>query len=331
MKIICLTPVKNEEWILERFLKCASLWADHIIIADQNSTDRSVEIAKSFEKVTLIINDSTKFNEPDRQKMLLDEARKISGEKILIALDADEFLSSNILENSSLTLLRQQPIGTNIYLESLNIHPDFKQYWTKGFHYFGFVDDGSEHWGKEIDSPRLPINKNAVRLNVKDIKVLHFQYTDIERAKYKQIWYQCLEKTLNSPLTYLGSKKTNFYLFERYNKMRFTQNETLPIQHDWTSLYFQIGINLFYTNNNNNNNPHLLYIKEQFEEYGISHFRKLNIWDINWNELFHSESYSDPRDFATKAIHKWLTNRRHMNFSKKELFFIKLLEKIGLF
>ena len=29
-KIICLTPVKNEEWILRRFLRLASLWADHI-------------------------------------------------------------------------------------------------------------------------------------------------------------------------------------------------------------------------------------------------------------------------------------------------------------
>lgn len=330
MKIICLTPVKNEEWILERFLKCASLWADHIIIADQNSIDRSVEIAKSFEKVTLINNDSKKFNEPNRQKMLLEEARKISGEKLFIALDADEFLSSNILESPSLSLLKQQAVGTNIYIESLNIHPDFKQYWTKGFHYFGFVDDGSEHLGKEIDSPRLPISKNAVRFNVNDIKVLHFQYTDIERAKYKQIWYQCLEKTLHSPLTYLGTKKTNFYLFERYNKIRFTQHETLSIQYDWTSLYSKIGINLFYKHESINH-PHLLYIKELFDEYGVFHFRKLNIWDIDWNELFHSKNYSDPRDFATKIIHKWLTSRKRINLSKRELFYINLLEKAGLF
>lgn len=34
-----LTPVRNEVWILDRFLKAASFWADHIIIADQMSTD----------------------------------------------------------------------------------------------------------------------------------------------------------------------------------------------------------------------------------------------------------------------------------------------------
>ena len=35
--VVCLTPVKNEAWILDRFLKCAGLWAEHIIIADQGA------------------------------------------------------------------------------------------------------------------------------------------------------------------------------------------------------------------------------------------------------------------------------------------------------
>ncbi len=42
--LICLTPIRNEAWILERFLQCASLWADYIIIGDQNSDDGSREI-----------------------------------------------------------------------------------------------------------------------------------------------------------------------------------------------------------------------------------------------------------------------------------------------
>ena len=46
--IICLTPVKNEDWIIEKFLRATSLWAEYIILADQNSTDRTVEIAEKF-------------------------------------------------------------------------------------------------------------------------------------------------------------------------------------------------------------------------------------------------------------------------------------------
>ncbi|MFZ0503142.1 MAG: glycosyltransferase family 2 protein, partial [Chthoniobacterales bacterium] len=60
--VICLTPIKDEAWILERFLKCASTWADHIIIADQQSKDGSKEIARRFPKVTLIENNSESFN-----------------------------------------------------------------------------------------------------------------------------------------------------------------------------------------------------------------------------------------------------------------------------
>ena len=34
-KVICVTPVRNEAWIIEPFLRAAELWADHIILADQ--------------------------------------------------------------------------------------------------------------------------------------------------------------------------------------------------------------------------------------------------------------------------------------------------------
>ena len=51
--IFCLMPVKNEEWIIERSLSSASIWADKIIVSDQGSTDRTVEIARRFPKVTL--------------------------------------------------------------------------------------------------------------------------------------------------------------------------------------------------------------------------------------------------------------------------------------
>ena len=77
-QIICLTPVKNEAWILERFLECASLWADQIIIADQGSDDGSREIARSFNKVQLIENSAKVFNEPERQKLLIEAARSDS-------------------------------------------------------------------------------------------------------------------------------------------------------------------------------------------------------------------------------------------------------------
>ncbi len=85
--VICLTPVRNEAWILERFLRCASLWADHIVIADQRSDDGSPEIARRFPKVLLIANDTVGLDEAARQRLLLAAARRIAGPRLLVTLD----------------------------------------------------------------------------------------------------------------------------------------------------------------------------------------------------------------------------------------------------
>ena len=60
--IVVITPVKNEDWIIEIFLKVTSTFADLIIIADQYSSDASREIAASFKKVVLIENDILNWN-----------------------------------------------------------------------------------------------------------------------------------------------------------------------------------------------------------------------------------------------------------------------------
>ena len=96
--LICMTPVRNEAWVLHAFLKATSLWADYIIIADQMSIDGSREIALSYPKVILIENNNPDFNEAERQKLLIDKAREIKGDKILFGLDADEIFSANFQE-----------------------------------------------------------------------------------------------------------------------------------------------------------------------------------------------------------------------------------------
>ena len=47
--LVVLTPVKNEAWILERFLRVCNDFADAIIIADQSSTDGSRDVIARYE------------------------------------------------------------------------------------------------------------------------------------------------------------------------------------------------------------------------------------------------------------------------------------------
>ena len=83
-----LTPIRNEAWILDRFLAVTSPLADHIILADQGSTDGSRAIAARYSNVVLIDNDDPGFDEARRQRLLLERARQlVPGPKVLLALD----------------------------------------------------------------------------------------------------------------------------------------------------------------------------------------------------------------------------------------------------
>ena len=128
IKLICLTPVRNEAWILKAFLTATSLWADYIIIADQGSTDGSREIALSFSKVILLDNPAKEMHQAQARKLLFDKAAEIKGDKILFALDADEFLSGNFTHTSGWTRIINSKIGEAFCFRWLTLSENPKYY-----------------------------------------------------------------------------------------------------------------------------------------------------------------------------------------------------------
>lgn len=62
--LVVLTPVRNEAWILPRFLTVTAKLADAIIVLDQNSTDGSVEICQAHPKVHLLRNPTLVMTKP---------------------------------------------------------------------------------------------------------------------------------------------------------------------------------------------------------------------------------------------------------------------------
>jgi hypothetical protein len=296
--IICLTPVKNEAWILDRFLKCASLWADYIIIADQMSTDGSREIAMKFPKVTLIDNTSVKFNEPERQKLLLNAAQKIvpqnGQQKLLIALDADEFLTANFHESEEWEAMLKAPKGTVFRFSLINIKPNFKEYWRKDYFSWGFIDDEiTTHEGALIHSTRIPIPQNAPQFVCVDIKILHYQYTDWQRMQSKHRWYQCFE-ILNRPHLHPIS------IFRIYHHMfAIDKNQLNEMPNEWFDFYEKKGINM-----RSINKEKTYYwdkqVENYFEKYGTKHFALINIWQNP------SDKFPDPRRLSQKLLHRYL-------------------------
>lgn len=304
--IICLTPTKNEAWILERFLQAASLWADRIIVADQQSTDATRDIAVRFAKVTLIDNPEARFSEVSRQRLLISAARAISPQSLLIALDADEFLSANFQTSHEWRQVTTVPPGTVLKFRWANIRPDLRQYWLSPTeHAWGFMDDGREHTGREIHNTRVPAHPDAPIMVLRDVRVLHYQYADWARMKSKHRWYQCWEHARYP-------KKRAVDIYRLYHHMDHIPPRMLhPLPTEWTSGYLERGIDLC------SFPPSDTYwwdyeVLRMFEQHGTQYFRKQAIWDFDWTAVARrvygdtAPTISDPRSRFDKLMHRFL-------------------------
>ncbi len=314
-KIICLTPVKNEAWILDLFLKATSLWADQIIIADQMSDDTSRQIASKYPKVKLVINKNESFGEDQRQKLLLNEARKIKGENILIALDADEILTPNFTTSDEWKKIRSLKPGTVIYFPFINVLPDKRKYWD-GPHLmsWGYIDDGAPHDGTDIHSHRLPLPKNSEEYVFKEIIAMHYQFADWKRMESKHRWYQCWEK-INYP------KKSSIQIYRMYHHMDSSKGKDYKsMPEEWFKQYDKLGIKLGYVVE-----KEYRWDREMLDfiqKYGAQYFRRIDIWSIDWKELARRkgidqlDQYSDPRNYFDKLLLKYLksTQKHYPNF-----------------
>lgn len=331
--IICLTPVRNERWILERFLASASLWADHIIVLDQCSDDGSKEIAERFPKVTLIDNNSPQYDEGARQRLLLNAARNIPGKRLLFALDADEALTGNWTQSVEWEQLQNLSDGAVIFMDWVNVHPHFKDCWipTSPIPY-GFMDNGIEHRGTAIHSTRLPCPENACKVVLKDIKLLHFQYINWERMKSKQRWYQVWEY-LHTP------NKRPITLYRQYHHMDARPPEEMhPFRKEWLAEYERRGID-WMALQEESKAPFYWWDRELvnlFLEHGTRKFRKLNLWDVDWEQKAKlmglnvpPGALADPRTPFEKRVHRWLAATQAKRMDPKIRTIQRMLRLLG--
>lgn len=305
--VICLTPVRNEAINLPRFLACASVWADHIILADQHSTDGSRDVARQWPKVRLIDNPSPTFNEPERQRILVDAARQIPGPRVLIALDADECITADGLDSAEWREALAAPPGTVLGFQWVNLQPGLDRAWVPGYHQkFGFVDDDCPHEGVPIHSPRIPVPPEAPVLDLRHVKVLHYQYVDWRRMKRKQMWYQCWELLHTPGMRPLG-------IYRRYHKMDAIPPQRLTlVEPAWFEAYQRQGIDMR-TQPEGPTEEWDRDIMAWMIEQGPRRFARLDLWDVDWNRRYREVhdrdppvDLSDPRTPTEKRVHRWL-------------------------
>lgn len=116
MKIVSITAIKNEEDIIESFVRYHSYIMDLMVILNNGSTDNSTYILKQLinEGLSIIvINDTDKYFEPvEKYNMLLDKAINKFNADIVCPLDCDEFISC---ENSNPRELIEKIPKNSIY------------------------------------------------------------------------------------------------------------------------------------------------------------------------------------------------------------------------
>ena len=306
-RIVVVTPVKDEAWILDRFLRAASAWADAIVIADQQSTDGSREIALRHGKVRLIDNPSPRYDEGARQRLLLAAAREVPAPRVIFALDADEMLTANGLSGGFLERVKRLPPGSAVHMCWANVLPSGDRVWLPGDpKVFAVVDDGREHIGQAVHSTRLPVSADAPSVTVDDVLILHFQYFWWSRMKSKQRWYQCWE-LLNHP------SKRPIQLYRQYHHMdAIPPEEIRALPKSWLSGYAAGGLDVL---------PEIPDKPSRWDqevlgwilEHGARRFARLDIWDVDWAQVARRtgvaadpETVADPRTAFERRVHAWL-------------------------
>jgi hypothetical protein len=203
--IVVLTPLKNDAWILRRFLEVTSVFADLILIADQGSTDGGLEICREFEKVTLIDNSASDYNEASRQKLLIETARRlVPMPRILLALDTDEILTADSMASDDWQTMLAAAPGTVLFFEKPNIYLSPANVERRPLDFRGaFVDDDvSPHEARRVHSPRVPMPEGAPSLVLNDVKFLHYALARPEAQKAKIRMYAMLENLMGTKTAY---------------------------------------------------------------------------------------------------------------------------------
>ena len=328
-KIICLTPVRNEAWILKAFLSATSLWADIIIIADQMSTDGSREIARQFPKVKLLENNRSDIHMGDVRCMLMEEARKIDGDKILVTLDADEFWAGDFTNTLTWKRILNSEPDDVFEFKWINLRPGMKTYRLEPTIHFNWVIHASEDFfesdypkNRFIHEPRLRWSRKTTEgkeFLCDDMRAIHFCHVNEKRVGNKLLFYQFSSVAIPNKVYNIIS------LYRQYNQ---PQNNAcvLPIPEGMYDWYLSKGVDILALIDFSDIGK---YYTEQVQYYlerdGAKKYAILDVWNKDFCEFYHQK---DPRNGWQKLVHLYLRATKKYSRSMLVRVIDKVLKKI---
>ncbi len=216
MKLSAILITKNEEANLERCLQSVA-WVDEIIVVDSESTDNTVEIAKSFK--AKVFDPEWKGFGPAKQYAL----EQATGDWIL-SIDADEEVSFT-LKNEILQLLEKDPPHNGYYV---NRKTQFLGRWIL---HSGWYPDyvlrlfrrSSGRFTSALVHEKVELDSDPGRLHN---PLMHYSYPTLEDYTRKLDHYSTLGA---EEMFRAGKKSSPYYLAVK------------PFVSFWRKLIFQKG------------------------------------------------------------------------------------------
>ena len=312
--LIVLTPVLNEAWILPAFLKATALWADYIIIADQMSTDGSRELYARFTelknegikelrndcKLIVIDNPRKEMHQAATRRLLFEEAKKIKGDKLLFALDADEFLSGNFPETEGWRTIMNSAPGDVFEFRWMNLSADDTKYSTwQPYYWAAHLDEdllNGEFLDNFIHEWRLPWPKKEKHTYIiEDISFIHFARVNVKRQRNKERFYQVSQSSQMR-------KYSGVSFYRQYHPM--IEKVFYDVPNDVYGYNDKCGLNILSELNLNDVGKHYTEsVMHNIQVNGAQFFRKLDIWD---REFLQENNLKDPRGIVDVMMHWYL-------------------------
>jgi len=200
MKVHANVMIKDEELLLREILPIWEKYPiDEWVFYDDNSTDKTVELIKNIfgNKATILNDKLEKFHEAHHRSRMFEYSRE-AGADYAIAIDADELMSTSLLDNF------HEVLGTNskynIMYYWYNVVGDLGHFrqdpmYEKNYRTFiipiasaGRFD--MNNW--KYHTPRTPpISLPAV--TTKELGFIHLQSINKKFYALKQLWYKHYE------------------------------------------------------------------------------------------------------------------------------------------
>ncbi|MEI6490421.1 MAG: glycosyltransferase [bacterium] len=298
MKTIVLIPVKNEAWILDRTLKNITPHVDIVIVADQKSTDGSLEICTRFKNVITVTNPYDGHSNKVRW-LLLDEARKFGQNNLIICIDADEIISPNAILQMKGSHAQK---GDVFRFKWIQLWKNINEYrddgvWKNNFKNIAFIDNpGVNEYRKDLvlndHTSRIPDSKIENEIFIHH-PLLHFHFIPWKRNQLKQAWYRCFEL--------INGKRSARMINNTYRiTLPYGKVKILTVPKEWAE-----DIELPQNLENISSPTHLSEIMGFFDKYGIEFFENLQIWHVP--ELKEEFVKRVGREPVSKTYPAWLS------------------------